>query len=51
MKRKFNINLEIDNKRKETFVKFEELTTLRSERIKTAKRVEKLGGKEYFIQN
>ena len=45
-KRKGNIYL--GRKEEKNFVKFEETIIRRSDRIKTAKRVEKLGGIEYF---
>ena len=48
-KRKGIINLGVDRKEKKSFVKIEKLIVRRSDRIKTARRVEKLGGMEYFL--
>ena len=46
-KRKGNINIKIDSKGRKPIVKFEEPIVLRSDRIKTARHVEKLRGMEY----
>ena len=47
-KRKGDKNLGVDGKEKKNFMKFEEPIIRRSDRIKTAKRVEKIGRREYF---
>ena len=48
IKWKGNVNLETDDKGRKKFVRFEEPIVRRSDRIRTANRVEKLDGMECF---